>query len=406
MTRTRHLLPLCLLCLFLIAVVVPSCSSGDDDDRPPVSDDDDDSTDDDDNDDDDDGDDDSTDDLEFQGLAVGAMVDNTAVIAALSDDQWISVELPDSLAAVSLFGCEIPEANRAWIVGEDIVNRVGKILYYNGSQWRDVTPPGLDADWYLRGIDVVDTTHAWAVGYDETNNRGVTLNYEAGVWNFIWPQEIDGDWSFNDVHFPTSLEGYIVGRKHYDDDTYAGHVVADIWGTWQILPPLYFADRWYLTSVHFSDTLNGWIGGRDLDAGQPVLLRYWEGSWAALEPPEVDGVWWIQDIDCNPDLECVAVGSETTNLDGVVLRSNVSGTWSVWNTGELLHREYWDLWAAEYDADNEVWYAAGSYDADNQKGLVIRNNSGGYGWTQDPTPAMPKAYYFVDLCMTPTTDAR
>jgi hypothetical protein len=387
----------------LVVLVLPAllalaaCGEGGDDDDGRDADDDNDAGDDQADDDsaDDSGDDDFQGD--FLGLAVGTTVAEQGVVYAFDGEFFQELDLPESLHRVSLKSCVIPAPNKAWVVGEDQVNRVGKLLYYDDGDWRDITPPGLDTYWSLRGVQAPSVNQAWAVGYDEVDRNGVILFYNYGVWNYVWPQPIGGDWSLNGVYFPVENQGVFVGQQDFSGELYGGVVVTHYWGTWDALDsPVYLAaSRWLLYGARYADVDHGWLYGADDTNGRGVLVRYWEGMWGAADVPVIQTAWNVRDVDCLDRDHCLAVGQAASGR-GVVLRYQ-DWAWTEDNLMYLVDPEHtWDLRALAYRGPDEA-FAVGADGAG--KGYALHYD--GDLWNQMGVPAGLSAYSFNDLCVEP-----
>ena len=187
----------------------------------------------------------------------------------------------------------------------------------------------MSSNWGLSSVHVI-----WAVGQDSANGRGVILRFSGGVpWTSVPPPDVgSSDWGLSAVRYISLHEAWAVGQDfangigvllHYLKT--AGQEV----GSWTSVspPPLVVSsNNWGLSSVDFTSSNEGWAAGQDITNGTGVLLHYLKtagqevGSWTSVSPPAVSSNWELSGIDLIGPASGWAVGSDVSNLTGVLLK--------------------------------------------------------------------------------------
>jgi len=88
---------------------------------------------------------------------------------------------------------------------------------------------------------------------------------------------------------------------------------------WSSVNPPNVSKDWLLTEVHFTSPDEGWAVGADTTNKRGVLLRYSWGTWTSLNPPNVSQDWFLRGVCFYSLNEGWAVGCDKTNRQGVLL---------------------------------------------------------------------------------------
>jgi hypothetical protein len=303
-----------------------------------------------------------------------------------------SASTPPAVSQIwGLSGLYLTSADDGWAVGYDGEKGTGLLLHYTGGTWISldasaIIPPEESDQWWLSSVHFVWANEGWAVGTDEYNARGVLLHYSNGSWSSVSPPEVSESWGLSSVHFTTSGEGWAVGKDeangcgvllHYSNGSWSSYGASTI-----ISPDTSW--EWELSSVHLTSPSQGWAVGYDWDNGQAVLLRYLNGSWTSMNPPDMGGLdWGLSSVHFTSPSEGWAAGWQydwdSDSGKGVLLRY-VNGSWASKSPPKVSSSQ-WGLSSIHFASSDSGWAVGWRYDweAMTGGGVILRYDRG--PWT-------------------------
>ena len=150
---------------------------------------------------------------------------------------------------------------------------------------------------------------------------------------------------------------------------------------WTSVPPPAVSSNWSLAGVHFSSSNEGWAVGADSANGRGVLLRYSSRTWTSVSPPAVSANWNLTGVHFTSSNEGWAVGRDLTNGRGVLLHYS-NGNWT--SVSPPTVSSGWYLAGVHFTSSNEGW-AVGQDWMSGSRGVLLHYSNG--NWTSVSPPA-------------------
>ena len=255
----------------------------------------------------------------------------------------------------------------------------------------------------FNSVHFPSTDEGWAVGRDRLflkgiflfpfYERAVILHYNYGEWNVVpLPSKCADRWELHSVHFPSINEGWAVGehrgRTHFGCIKVCERptILHYQSGSWSVVAPPEGV-HYTLKSVHFPSTDEGWAVGWNHSGGQPAILHYQSGSWSAVTPPEVNMSKTVMSLN--------SVHFPSTDEGWAVGEQIIfhykEGQWSEFNVPEALEGTDWELNSVHFPSTDEGW-AVGKEGDTLHRGVFLHYKEG--QWSVYNVPEPPQDIYF------------
>jgi len=148
---------------------------------------------------------------------------------------------------------------------------------------------------------------------------------------------------------------------------------------WTIVDPPDVSSNWELFGVRFTPSTDVWAVGKDSSNKRGVILRFSGGSWTSVTPPGVSTDWELSEVDFPSLNEGWAVGRDSINKKGVILHLS-GGSWTSVTPPSVSTD--WELSSVDFPSLNEGW-AVGK-DLLNRKGVILHFSAS--SWTSVTVP--------------------
>jgi hypothetical protein len=130
--------------------------------------------------------------------------------------------------------------------------------------------------------------------------------------------------------------------------------------------------NWGLVSVQFISSTEGWAVGQDSTNKKGVLLRYSAGTWTSVQPPEVSTDWGLVGVQLLSSDECWAVGQDSTDKKGVLLHYLNDG-WETTTPPDITSD--WSLEGVDFLSSSKGWAVGQRAEGSDVRGLLLKYTS-------------------------------
>ena len=268
-------------------------------------------------------------DIHMADANVGVAVGDLGIIERTTDG-GITWNPASSPTTNNLLSVHFINASVGWIAGEYILLRTTD----GGLSWNSVNNVGISYGGYYDEITFIDANNGWIVANSPFGTLLRTTNGGA-----TWTIQNTGMYHQRDIHFVSSLEGWVVGFGTAKKTTDGGR-------TWKTMT---LGEAGKLNDVFFVSSTHGWIisddkvyrttdGGNTWDSssngGSSVFftstMEGWLTSGNAIYKTINGGITWEISKQNSSPLQAIYASSTTnvvaTGIAGTILQSTNSGT--------------------------------------------------------------------------------
>jgi len=163
--------------------------------------------------------------------------------------------------------------------------------------------------------------------------------------------------------------------------------------TWNDTTPLIFSESWQISDINYPSCTEGFAVGSDSNNKSGLLLKDEDGNWSVLDTPIQSNDWELYSISMTSPHQGIAVGADWENGSGIILMFD-NDSWTQMSPPFISN----DWWLTDIKMTDQNQAVAVGINWELNKPVILEYLDG--QWNSLPVPELGFAYGLYSLDMT------